>query len=203
MKNCPKCGLPIVDGVVVCDCGYVLKDVFGTEPDRVEEPGIVSSYSSTRAKGKEHLGVSPILEHERKKPRIKWESWLFIFILISAFRYMLTRPSNQPLFQPSSGPSAHLADNPLTAGFSLSSTNGRSERLQEGSRAILRRHLTQEESEFMLGMGNKQNTNSVTQEEFNRVRFLMKKIESTATAEEKANLAELRGLLRRLAGQMK
>ncbi|MCX6573514.1 MAG: hypothetical protein NTX99_05930, partial [Candidatus Aminicenantes bacterium] len=89
------------------------------------------------------------------------------------------------------------------AGFSLSSTNGRFDQLHEGSRAILRRHLTQEESEFMLEMSIKQNSSSVTQEEFNRVVFLMKKIESKATADEKAKLAELRGLLRRLAGLMK
>ena len=55
----------------------------------------------------------------------------------------------------------------------------------------------------MLEMSNKQRTNSVTQEEFNRVVVLMKKIESMATADEKAKLAELRGLLRRLAGLMK
>jgi len=55
----------------------------------------------------------------------------------------------------------------------------------------------------MLEMSNKQNSSSVTQEEFNRVVFLMKKIESKATADEKAKLAELRGLLRRLAGLMK
>jgi hypothetical protein len=203
MKNCPKCGLPIVEGVVICDCGQVLKAVFGTETERVEEPGRESSHPSNSAKRKEHVGVSPILEYGRKKPRMNWGSWLIVFIILSAFRSLLTRPSNQPLFQPSSGPSAHLADNPLTAGFSLSSANGRFERLQEASLEILRKYLTREEYDFLIELSEKQNRNSVSQEEFNRVVFLMKKIDSVTTAEEKAKLAELRGLLRRLAGQMK
>lgn len=203
MKDCPKCGLPIVEGVVICDCGYVLKAVFGAEPDRVEELDIVSSGEPSGPKRKEHVGVSPILEYGRKKPRMNWGSWLIVFIILSAFRSLLTRPSNQPLFQPSSGPSVPLTDNSLAAGFSLSSANGRFERLQEGSREVLRKYLTREEYDFLIEMSEKQNRQSVTQAEFNRVVFLMKKIDSVTTAEEKAKLAELRGLLRRLAGQMK
>ena len=38
MNECPKCGRPVIEGVVVCDCGHVLKSVFGTEPDRADEP---------------------------------------------------------------------------------------------------------------------------------------------------------------------
>jgi hypothetical protein len=53
----------------------------------------------------------------------------------------------------------------------------------------------------MIGMSQKPDGQSVTWEELNRSRTLMKKIESTATAEDKANLTELRALMRRLAGE--
>ena len=52
----------------------------------------------------------------------------------------------------------------------------------------------------MIEMSKKQNQGSVMPEELNRVSVLMKKIDSMTTAEEKAKLAELRGLMRRLAG---
>lgn len=201
MAECPKCRRPVIEGVVVCDCGHVLRAVFGTEPERVDEPDIASSGESPRVIRKEPARFSPPIWADARKPAGNhWERWLIIFVIMGAFRYIINWQSHRPLFQPSSTPSGRLADSPLTAGFSLSSTNGRFEQLQEGSREILRKHLTQGEYDFMIEMSKKQNQGSVMPEELNRVSVLMKKIDSMTTAEEKAKLAELRGLMRRLAG---
>ena len=202
MNECPKCGRPVIEGVVVCDCGHVLKAVFGTEPDRVDEPAIASPGESPRVIRKEPARVSrpPIREDVRKPGWNHWERWLVIFGLLGIFRYMLNWSSNRPLFQPSSPPSGRVADSPLTAGFSLSSATGRFEQLQEGSLELLRKYLTPEENGFMIEMSKKQDQNSATPEELNRVRVLMKKLDSMTTAEEKAKLLELRGVMRRLGG---
>jgi hypothetical protein len=178
--------------------------VFGTGPERVDEPDLASPGESPRVIRKEPARFSrPIPVDARKPAGNHWERWLIIFVIVGAFRYIYNWQSNRPLFQSSSTPSGRLADNPLTSGFSLSSTNGRFEQLQEGSREILRKNLTQEEYDFMIGMSQKPDGQSVTWEELNRSRTLMKKIESTATAEEKANLTELRALMRRLAGEIR
>jgi hypothetical protein len=108
--------------------------------------------------------------------------------------------SDLPLYQSSSPPSGRAADRPPTAGFSLSSASGRFEQLQAGSLMILRKYLTQEESDFMIEMSKKQNQGSVMPAEYNRVSVLMKKLDSKTTAEEKPKLLELRGVMRRLGG---
>jgi len=203
MKKCPKCGLPAMDGVVVCDCGYVLKAVFGTEPERGAEPDIASSVEPARVIRTEPARFSPPVRADSRKAAGNWEHWLVIFGILMAFRFILNWQSHRPLLQPSSTASGRRADSPLTAEFSLSSASGRFEQLKEDSREILRKYLTQEEYDFMIEMSKKQNQSGVMREEFNRVSVLMKKIDSMATAKEKAKLAELRGLLRRLAGQMK
>lgn len=202
MEKCQKCGLPVIEGVVICDCGHVLLAVFGTGPERVDGLDIASSGESPRVIRKEPARFSPPIWADARKPAGNhWERWLIIFVIVGAFRYIYNWQSDRPLFQSSSTPSGRLADNPLTSGFSLSSTNGRFEQLHEESREILRKYLTQEEYDFMIGMSQKPDGQSVTWEELNRSRTLMKKVESTATAEEKANLTELRALMRRLAGE--
>jgi len=52
----------------------------------------------------------------------------------------------------------------------------------------------------MIEMSKKQNQGSVMPAEYNRVSVLMKKLDSKTTAEEKAKLLELRGVMRRLGG---
>lgn len=202
MNECPKCGRPAIEGVVICDCGHVLKSLFGTEPDRVNEPAIAAPGESPRVIRKEPARLShPPKWAAVPEPTGKhWWHWLVILGLLGVFRYVMNSQSDRPLFQPSSAPPGRVADRPPTAGFSLSSASGRFEQLQPGSLMILRKYLTQEESDFMIEMSKKQNQGSVMPAEYNRVSVLMKKLDSKTTAEEKAKLLELRGLMRRLAG---